>query len=112
MDAHLAAATADIAKLCAELGVVRLDVFGSAAADEPVEPPHDYDFLVELSPDGQVSRARRWIALAQELEARLGKPVDLVSPSMVRNPYFVRAIEESRMPVYARSERPRAQAAV
>ena len=109
MDATLTAATADIARLCATYGVVRLDVFGSAAADAPASPPHDYDFLVELAEDEQVSKARRWIAFAQALEATLGKPVDLVSPANVRNPHFAQAVQASRVPIY---ERPHAQAAV
>ena len=53
-----------------------------------------------ISPPG--SRARRWIELAESLEELLGRPVDLVNPHYIRNPYFLRSVNQSRTVVYDR----------
>ena len=36
------------------------------------------------------------------LEQLLGRPVDLVNPSYIRNPYFLQAVNQSRTVVYDR----------
>lgn len=62
----------------------------------------DFDFLVELDATSPGSRARRWTELADELEHLLGRHVDLVNPGYIRNPYFLRAVNESRTLIYDR----------
>jgi hypothetical protein len=98
-----------IADLCRRFGVLRLDLFGSAATGRFVPGQSDFDFLVELDPAQPGSRAQRLIGLAEALEALLGRPVDLVNPRYIRNPYFAAEVERTRAPVYAR---PSTQAAV
>ncbi len=100
MDATLFKAKQSIAQLCATYGVRSLDAFGSATQGTV---PNDYDFIVELDAQADTSKARRWIALAESLEALLGKPVDLVSANSVHNPYFAKSVAASRMPIYART---------
>ncbi len=100
MDATLLKAKQSIAQLCTTYGVRRLDAFGSATQGTA---PNDYDFIVELDTQPDSSKARRWIALAESLEALLGKPVDLVSANSVHNPYFAKSVAASRMPIYARA---------
>ena len=90
-----------ITQLCENLAVRRLDLFGSAS-QAGVEA-HDFDFIVELFPNQPTSQARRCIALAEGLEALLGKPVDLVTQRSIRNPYFAEAVQGQRMPVYERA---------
>lgn len=103
METALRQHRAEIAALCERFGVTRLEVFGSAA-DGSFEPGRsDYDFLVELDADADGSLARRWIGLAQSLEALLSRPVDLVSPGAIRNPYFAAEVQHSRRLVYERS---------
>ena len=99
MDTTLFNAQTNIAKLCNAYGVRSLDVFGSATHSAT---PNDYDFVVELDAKADVSMARRWIALADGLEALLGKPVDLVSGSSIRNPHFAKSVASTRTPIYAR----------
>jgi predicted nucleotidyltransferase len=60
----------------------------------------DYDFLVELDTQTAGSRAKRWMALADGLEQLLGRPVDLVNPRYIRNPYFLDAVNATRIPLY------------
>jgi uncharacterized protein len=88
-----------IARICESFGVSRLDLFGSAALSH--NQPNDFDFLVQLSSQGVGSKAKRWIGLAESLEALLGRSVDLVSPNSIRNPHFQLAVEQSRVPIYA-----------
>jgi predicted nucleotidyltransferase len=98
-----------LAELCRRFGVVRLYLFGSAAAGR-LGPSSDLDFLVEMSdrqPTGEY--ARRYLDLAEELESLFGRRVDLVTEQAVRNPYLRREIQATRELVY---EQPREEAAV
>ncbi len=100
---------AEVAALCARFGVQRLELFGSAARGEFCSGSSDYDFLVQLDPAADGSRAVRLIGLAEALESLLGARVDLVNPRYIRNPYFAAEVERSRLPIYDGSP---AQAAV
>ena len=94
----------DIAALCRRLGVMQLELFGSAAGPTFDADTSDFDFLVELDPDAEGSRARRWIDLAEALEVLLGRHVDLVNPRYIRNPYFLDAVNRSRTVIYDRTK--------
>ncbi len=90
-----------IAELCRRHGIARLELFGSAATGTDVEGRSDYDFLVELGPAATGSRALRLIDLAEALEALLGRTVDLVDPTSIRNPCFAAEVARTRLPVHA-----------
>lgn len=104
MDAVLARKIPDIAALCERYGVSHLELFGSAAGPDFDPECSDYDFLVELDDRSSGSRGHRWLGLADALEALLGRPVDLVNPRTIRNPYFLRAINSTRVPIYDRQD--------
>ena len=104
MNASLARQLPSIAALCQRYGVAHLELFGSATGAEFNPESSDFDFLVELDPDGQGSPARRWIALAEALEELLGRHVDLVNPRYIRNPYFAQAVNSSRTVIYDRQD--------
>ena len=91
-----------IAQLCENLAVRRLDLFGSAGQGKL--DARDFDFVVELIPNQPASQARRCIALAEGLEALLGKPVDLVTQRSIRSPHFAQAIQAQREAVYERAQ--------
>jgi predicted nucleotidyltransferase len=77
-----------LAELCRRYGVVRLDLFGSAARGDDFDPDHsDADFLVDLDPVPDLSPLQQYLGLAAALEKLLGRPVDLVERC---------AIEQSR----------------
>jgi uncharacterized protein len=99
--AELALRHAELADLCRRFGVTRLDVFGSAATAEFDPASSDVDFLVEFDPVGTMSRFDAYFGLKEALEALFGRPVDLVVPSALTNPYFAEAVERTREPVYA-----------
>lgn len=91
----------DIQRICERHGVLRLELFGSAARGEDFDPQHsDADFLVEFGPTGRLT-LEAYFALKSDLEDLLRRPVDLVEPKAVRNPFLLKSIEASRELVYA-----------
>jgi uncharacterized protein len=78
-----------IAALCRRYGVHRLEVFGSAARGTDFDPARsDADFLVEFEPGNDLPFLQRYFGLQEALAQLLGRSVDLVEPSAVRNPYL------------------------
>jgi predicted nucleotidyltransferase len=91
---------AEIAALCRELGVRRLDVFGSAVSDDFDVERSDVDVLVEFDTTAPGS-LDTYFALKEGLEAILERPVDVVVTSAIRNPYFRAQALETREPLFA-----------
>lgn len=96
-----------IAALCRSFGVDRLEVFGSAA-DGRFDPAHsDFDFIARLtrSESGarQASLGRRFVGLAEGLEALLGRPVDLITDKPIGNRFLRQAVNASRRVLYERA---------
>jgi predicted nucleotidyltransferase len=80
--------------------IQRLEVFGSAARTEDFEPlSSDADFLVEFAQDAPPALDAFFGAKA-ELEALLGRNVDLVEPGAVRNPFILASINRHREAIY------------
>jgi predicted nucleotidyltransferase len=96
-----------IGALCREYGVVRLEVFGSACTPDFDPDRSDLDFLVEYPPDYDFGP---WLARFQALEADLsdllGRKVDLVMTSALRNKWFRREADKTRQVVYHASKVP------
>jgi predicted nucleotidyltransferase len=101
MMADLTMYRAEVAELCRRFGVRRLDVFGSATTGDFDSARSDVDFLVELEPPEGTSRFDAFFGLKEALEALLGRPVDLVDPSALDNPYFAAMVEKTRQELYA-----------
>ena len=91
----------EVVALCRRFGVLRLDVFGSAVSDEFDPTRSDVDFLVEFDPPAGMSRFDAFFGLKEELEDLLDRPVDLVDPSALDNPYFAATVHSSRQALYA-----------
>lgn len=91
-----------IAELCRRYHVARLDVFGSLVAGDFSESS-DIDFLVEF--DTEVSRCRfdNFFELLRAMERLFNRRVDLVEEGGLRNPYFIKRVNETRRPIYAAS---------
>jgi predicted nucleotidyltransferase len=90
-----------LTQLCRRFGVTRLDVFGSAASGDFDSAESDVDFLVEIDPPAGMSLFEAYFGLKDALEELFGRPVDLVDPSALANPYFAEAVERTREPLYA-----------
>jgi uncharacterized protein len=81
--------------------VQRLDLFGSATGDSFDPATSDADFLVEFGASAESDYFGAFFGLKEGLEEILGRPVDLVSGSSIRNPYFRRQVMATREVLYA-----------
>ena len=90
-------------ELCRKYHVAVLDVFGSAASEDFDEHCSDVDFLVEFDSSVKANRFDNFFALHDELQKLLKRPVDLVEPGGLRNPYFIDSVEKTRKRLYAAS---------
>ena len=92
----------ELAKLCRNYGVARLEVFGSAAGEGFDPGRSDVDFLVEFQNDVDLGPwLGRYFDLRDELSRLLGRSVDLVMVSALKNPYFIREVNRTRQLLYA-----------
>jgi hypothetical protein len=93
----------DLAALCRQYGVTRLDLFGSAARVTHFDAgTSDFDFLVELGAAG--NDLAGFFDFKEALESLLARPVDLVDRKAVetsRNPIRRRHILADAEAVYA-----------
>ncbi|OFV99754.1 MAG: hypothetical protein A3H28_07550 [Acidobacteria bacterium RIFCSPLOWO2_02_FULL_61_28] len=91
----------ELETICRRYGVRRLELFGSAATGQDRPGESDLDFLVEFGPFPSGGYTDAYFGLLESLEKLFGVTVDLVVPSAIRNPYFLKAIEETRTLLYA-----------
>jgi len=86
-----------LAGLCAKHKVSRMEIFGSAAlAEGDGAPIHDFDFLVEFASATPEEHSNRYFGLLEDLEPLFRAKVDLVEAGAMKNPYFIRRVNESR----------------
>jgi predicted nucleotidyltransferase len=88
----------EIAEVCAHLGVRRLELFGSGTRSGS---PRDLDFLVDLGDRPPAEYASAYFALLERLQALFARPVDLVTPAGLANPYFRQRVEQEKTLLYA-----------
>ncbi len=91
----------DLNRLCHCYHVQFLEIFGSAARDDFNPKTSDLDFLVEFEPCSPSDHYERYFGLLESLRALFDRPVDLVEAKAMRNPYFIRRVNQSRTPIYA-----------
>lgn len=92
----------EIRSLCQEYGVLRLELFGSAATGEFNPERSDVDFLIEYPPDYDFGPwLTRYFELKDRLEELLGRSVDLVMVGAMRKPRFIQSVNRSRQLLYA-----------
>jgi predicted nucleotidyltransferase len=101
MIAELTAKRDAIAGLCRRFGVARLAVFGSSVTGDFDPERSDLDFLVAFDPASPISRFDAYFGLKEGLEELFDRPVDLVSPDALENPYFAASVERDRHELYA-----------
>lgn len=91
----------ELHQLCVRFHVLRLGLFGSAAAAHDFDETSDLDFIVEFQQIPIADYANAYFGLHESLEELFGRPVDLVVESAIKNPYFREAVEETRTSLYA-----------
>jgi len=93
---------AEIQRLCAHFGVRTLEIFGSGSESKRFDAKSsDLDFLVVFQQMPLEQYADAYFGLLDGLQVTLGRPVDLVMPEAIRNPYFRQKIDQEREIVYA-----------
>ncbi|MCH8273453.1 MAG: nucleotidyltransferase domain-containing protein [Armatimonadetes bacterium] len=91
----------EIHALCREYAVRLLELFGSAADGKFDPSKSDLDFLVEFGKSDKHGPTDQYFGLLFALEELFGRKVDLVSRRAIRNPYFLEAVNETKVFVYA-----------
>ncbi len=91
----------EIIRICTHRRVRRLAVFGSATDDRFDPDRSDLDLIVEFEKMQPAEHADQYFGLAEDLEHLLNRPVDLVEPGGVRNPYFRKSLEDTQVEIYA-----------
>lgn len=92
----------EIAALCQQHGVSRLEVFGSAARGLDFdESASDVDLIASFDAGHKRGTLADFLAFSLALESLLGRKVDLIEDVPVRNTRLKRSIDASRELVYA-----------
>lgn len=88
-----------IAEFCRKWRIRELSVFGSVLRED-FSAKSDVDFLVSFEPGAPLD-IDRLLDMKEELETRLGRPVDLVEKEAMRNPWRRHEILKTRQVIYA-----------
>jgi uncharacterized protein len=91
----------EVAALCREFGVERLELFGSAARGDFDPAKSDLDFLVEFKDLGWKDPSAQYFGLLHGLEDLLGLRIDLVERGAVENRIFLEIADRYRDLLYA-----------
>jgi len=88
-----------LAAFCRKWRIRELSIFGSALRDD-FGPESDLDFLVSFEAGAPVD-IDALLDMQEELEARYGRPVDVVEKEALRNPWRKHEILKTREVIYA-----------
>ncbi|MBI3376332.1 MAG: nucleotidyltransferase domain-containing protein [Betaproteobacteria bacterium] len=76
----------EIARLCVQFDVRRLELFGSASAGAFDPARSDLDFLVEFDPAQGMTPFEQYFGFKESLETLFGRAADLVMAGAPQNP--------------------------
>lgn len=89
----------ELERACRRRHVRRMELFGSAAGFDSA--CSDLDFLVTFEDLALGEYAEAYFGLLEDLEGLFQRPVDLVTNTAFRNPYFQQTVDATRTPVFA-----------
>lgn len=100
---QLVVSPTQIADLCRQHGVRRLEIFGSAASGEGFDQRRsDVDLIVEFQAGRDLGPwLTEYFQLRDELERLFGRPVDLVMHDALKKERFIREVNRTRRTLYA-----------
>ncbi|MEX2163621.1 MAG: nucleotidyltransferase family protein [Sulfuricaulis sp.] len=88
-----------LAEICRRFYVLRMSLFGSVLRED-FRPDSDVDVLVEFEP-GKEPSFSGLLKLQGELSVLFNqRPVDVATPSILRNPYRRKSILKDLQPIY------------
>jgi uncharacterized protein len=96
---RIKASPAQIAEFCRRWNIVEFSLFGSVLRSD-FRPDSDIDVLVNFSSEFSLSWDDR-MEMQEEIEALLGRKVDLVSKKYLKNPYRRYEILSTHQVIYA-----------
>ena len=91
--------TKEINALCIQHKVKSLYVFGSVLTDQFSENS-DIDLIVDIEVNDHYDYADKYFDLKFALEDLLKRPVDLLENRAIKNPYFLKNLENSKSLLY------------
>ena len=91
----------EIERVCRDLPVKRLGLFGSAL-DRNFSEDSDVDVLVIFDSDENIDLFSKYFELKEQLEQIFDREVDLVVDKKSRNPVLRKSIDRTRTVIYER----------
>jgi len=91
----------ELIRLCVRHHVSRLELLGSAVGEGFDAEHSDLDFIVEFDELGPGNYADAYFGLLEDFQVLFRRPVDLVMTKAIKNPYFLEAVNASRVVLYA-----------
>lgn len=86
-------------ELCKHFGIKRLGLFGSVARGEDSRSS-DIDFFAEFEDPSPESMPQRYFGFIEAAEERYQRPIQLLTPRMIRNPFLKQSIQKDLIIVY------------
>ncbi len=90
----------ELRALCAKFHVKRFEIFGSAATGQFDPVKSDLDFLVEFEEMTPADHANSYFSLLEALQDLFARNIDLVEVRAIKNPYFKKDVDSTRVLVY------------
>lgn len=88
-----------IKKLCKEYKVKHFSVFGSVLRND-YSTDSDIDFLVDFNENDPIKYADLYFQLKDNLEQLFKRKIDLVEERAIKNPFFRKEIDNSKIVLY------------
>ena len=88
-----------LSELCRQRNVKTLYVFGSVLTDR-FNTDSDVDFIVSFNQMPVEDYADNYFDLKFALQDTLQRPIDLLEEQAIKNPYFLKNINQNRQLVY------------
>lgn len=88
-----------IKSLCKEYRVKNFSVFGSVLRDD-FSSDSDIDFVVDFNENDPIKYTDLYFQLKDRLEQILKRQIDLIEERGIKNPFFRKEIDESKVVIY------------
>jgi uncharacterized protein len=90
---------ASIQQLCKEHRVKHFSVFGSVLNDN-FSSNSDIDFVVDFNENDPIKYTDLYFQLKEKLEQILKRPIDLIEDRGIKNSFFRKELNESKVVLY------------
>ena len=88
-----------IRRICEQQHIRSLFVFGSVCGNG-FNDSSDIDLLVSFEPLDYADYADNYFQTAERFEKVFQRPVDLVTEKSLKNPYFIKAVNQTKILLY------------